>query len=276
VRAHGPPLSSTAMTALLQHWFELILPLLAGWPRVFALMMTVPLFPKQGFAFLVRNGVAIALLLGVYPTLAVQLPPSTWDVIHWIGFAAKEAFIGFLLGFALGALMWVFQSLGDLIDNQVGLNNAAIFDPFSGHSGGPYSGFMMQFAITVFIALGGLQLLAGLLYESYTLWPPTSFTPKLGDGYKNLALKGLQHDGAWALTLVAPLIIVLVLAELAVGLVNRVAPQLNSFYFAMPIKGVLAILMLVALVSFWVDALRGAVNSLRDLLTPWDAALRSK
>jgi type III secretion protein T len=262
--------------ALFQHWIDLLLPLLAAWPRALALMLTLPLFPKQGFALLVRNGIAVALLLGAYPMLAAHMPPRDWETARWFGFALKEAFIGFLLGYAIGALFWVFQSVGDLIDNQIGLNNASIFDPFGGHSGGPYSGFLMQFSITVFIALGGLQLLAGLLYESYTLWPPRSFVPTLGEGYRQLALDGLQHKGGWTLTLVAPLIIVLVLAELAVGLVNRVTPQLNSFYFAMPVKGVLAILMLVALVSFWTDALRGAAAELRNLLPAWDAALRSR
>ena len=84
----------------------------------------------------------------------------------------------------------------------------------------------------------------------------------------------MQYKGALTLTLVAPLVIVLVLAELAVGLVNRVAPQLNSFYFAMPIKGVLALLLLVAMISPWVEAIRNAVADLRGLLLPWNAVWR--
>lgn len=262
------------MPPLLQHWLEQLLPLAAGFPRALALMLTLPLFPKQGFALLVRNAVAVSLLLGAYPMLVVQSPPIEWNAVQWIGFAIKEAFIGFILGYAMGTMFWVFQSIGELIDNQIGLNNASIFDPFGGHSGGPYSGFLMQFSIVVFVAMGGLQLLSSLLYESYTLWPMRSFVPKLTAGYAELAREGFQYKGAWTLTLVAPLIIVLVLAELAVGLVNRITPQLNSFYFSMPIKGVLAILMLAAMTSQWVDALRGATATLRGLLAPWDAVWR--
>jgi type III secretion protein T len=262
------------MQTMLQQWFEQLLPLAAAFPRALALMLTLPLFPKQGFALLVRNAVALSLLLGAYPMLVVQSPPAEWVAVQWIGFALKEAFIGFILGYALGAMFWVFQSVGDLIDNQIGLNNASIFDPFGGHSGGPYAGFLLQFSVVIFISIGGLQLLASLLYESYTLWPMRSFTPRLTAGYEALAREGLQYKGAWTLTLVAPLVIVLVLAELAVGLVNRVTPQLNSFYFAMPIKGTLAILMLVAMTSQWVDALRGAAAGLRGVLAAWDAVWR--
>jgi type III secretion protein T len=250
------------------------MPLAAAFPRMLALMMTIPLFPKAGFAFLVRNGIGIALLLAIYPMLATQVPPSGWHVGQWLGFVLKEAFLGFLIGYAMGTIFWVFQSVGELIDNQVGLNNATIFDPFGGHAGGPYAGFLMQISIVLFVVLGGLQLLAGLLYESFLLWPMSSFVPALGDGYERLFRDGLQRDGALVLTLVAPLIIVLVLAELAVGLINRVAPQLNSFYFSMPIKGVLAILMLVALISFWGDALRSAFVGMRGLLGSMDGAMR--
>jgi type III secretion protein T len=262
------------MATQMQLWLEQLLPLAAGFPRALALMLTLPLFPTQGFAFMVRNGIAISLLLHAYPMLAVHAPPPSWSAVEWIGFAAKEAFIGFLLGYALGSVFWAFQAVGDLIDNQIGLNNASIFDPFGGHTGGPYSGFLLQFSIVVFVILGGLKLLSGLLYESYTLWPMRSFTPQLTAGYEALARNGLQHHGALTMTLVAPIVIVLVLAELAVGLVNRVTPQLNSFYFSMPIKGVLAILMLAALVSHWIDALGGVFAGMRGLLTSWDAVLR--
>jgi type III secretion protein T len=255
--------------APIQHWLDQVLPLAAAFPRALALMLTIPLFPKEGFAFLVRNAVAVSLLLGVYPLLAVQIPPLDWGVASWIGFALKEVFIGFILGYALGSIFWVFQSVGELIDNQIGLNNASIFDPFGGHAGGPYAGFLLQLSVIIFIAIGGLQLLSGLLYESYTLWPMHSFVPKLSAGYEALAREGFQRDGALVMTLVAPIVIVLVLVELAVGLVNRATPQLNGFYFSMPIKGVMALLMLVAMVSPWADALRIEAAGMRDVLMTW-------
>lgn len=262
------------MTAQLSQWFEMLLPLLAAFPRALALVITVPLFPKQGFTLLVRNGLALSMLVGVYPMLVVQMPATDLSVLQWFGIATKEAFVGFIMGYAIGSVFWVFQSVGDLIDNQIGLNNASIFDPFGGHSGGPYAAFLLQLCVVIFVAVGGLHVLFGLLYESYTLWPVQSFVPQLGAGYARLAQEGLQYKGALTLTLVAPLVIVLVLAELAVGLVNRVAPQLNSFYFAMPIKGVLALLLLVAMISPWVEAIRNAVADLRGLLLPWNAVWR--
>jgi type III secretion protein T len=62
--------------------------------------------------------------------------------------------------------------------------------------------------------------------------------------------------------------------EIGIGLINRVAQQLNAFYFSMPIKGVIAALMLAILVSFWADALRDHITGWSRLLPAWDAAWR--
>jgi type III secretion protein T len=261
-------------SAALSEWIALAKPLLAGYPRALALLFTLPLFPQQSFPLLVRNGIAIAMLAGAYPMLAAQMPPSSWSAVEWIGYTLKESFIGFVIGYAVGALFWAMESAGALIDNQAGLNNANIFDPFGGHQGGPYAAFSMQAACLLFVLLGGLPLLAALLYESFTLWPMRSFVPAPGEAYKSLALSGFQSNAAWAVRLVAPVLIVLVVVELGIGLVNRVASELNAFYFAIPIKAATAALMVAVLLSFWVDALRDGMRELSQVLPPWNAVWR--
>jgi type III secretion protein T len=248
-------------------------PLLAAYPRALTLMVVLPLFPQQDFPMMVRNGIALALLAGVYPMLAAQLPGDL-SPVAWIGFTIKESFIGFVLGYALGSMIWALESVGGLIDNQAGMNNANIFDPFGGHQGGPYAAFLAQTAVVIFVLFGGLPVLASLLYESFSLWPMNSFTPSLGPGYQALAVGGFQSLAAWTVSLAAPILIVLVVIELGIGLINRVASELNAFYFAMPIKAVTAALMVAVLLSFWIDVLHDHIGDLGQLLGKWDSAWR--
>jgi type III secretion protein T len=247
--------------------------LLAGYPRALTMLYVLPLFPQQGFPLLIRNGIALSLLAGVYPMLAVQMPPLG-SPVEWIGYTIKESFIGFVIGYAMGALVWAMESVGGLIDNQAGMNNANIFDPFGGHQGGPYAAFLSHTAVALFVLFGGLPVLTSMLYESFTLWPMRSFTPTLGAGYKALALAQFQLNAAWVVSLAAPILTVLVVIELGIGLINRVASQLNAFYFSMPIKAVTAALMVAVLTSFWIDVLRDHVRDLAGLLGQWNAAWR--
>lgn len=236
-------------------------------------MMALPLFPQQGFPTMVRNGIALALLAGVYPMLQTQMP-ADFSPIDWVAFTIKESFIGYVMGYAIGSMIWALESVGALIDNQAGMNNANIFDPFGGHEGGPYAGFLSHTAVVVFVLFGGLPVLASLMYESFTLWPMQSFVPTLGAGYAALALGEFQSKAAWTVSLVAPILTVLVVIEIGIGLINRVASELNAFYFAMPIKAITAALMVAVLLSFWVDVLHGKVQELPKLLGDWNAAWR--
>ena len=53
----------------------------------------------------------------------------------------------------------------------------------------------------------------------------------------------------------APAIIVMFLATIGLGLVNRTAPQLNVFFLSMPVKSALGIAMLVVYLPFIMDML---------------------
>ena len=64
-------------------------------------------------------------------------------------------------------------------------------------------------------------------------------------------------DGMLRVTVVisAPVIIVMFLATLGLGLVNRTAPQLNVFFLSMPVKSALGIAMLAVYLPFIMDML---------------------
>ena len=53
----------------------------------------------------------------------------------------------------------------------------------------------------------------------------------------------------------APAIIVMFLATIGLGLVNRTAPQLNVFFLSMPVKSALGIALLIVYLPFIMDML---------------------
>ena len=98
-------------------------------------------------------------------------------------------------------------------------------------------------------------LLLGALYKSYAAWPVfgefVSFAPDAP-----VQMLGTL-DGMLRTTVViaAPVIIVMFLATLGLGLVNRTAPQLNVFFLSMPVKSALGIAMLIVYLPYIFDML---------------------
>ncbi|MGH8241462.1 MAG: type III secretion system export apparatus subunit SctT, partial [Steroidobacteraceae bacterium] len=240
-------------------------PLLIDMPRILAALIVAPLFPPGIFPTLLRSAIVVSLSLGLYPHFAA-MAPVTLAPLAWLALLGKEILLGALIGVAVGVLIWVFESVGALIDVQVGLSNGLLFDPFGGHQGGPTAAFMAQLAVILFVAGGGLYVLVSLLYESFRIWPVASFYPTLTLGIADFGTAQMGSLAQLLVRLAAPVILLLLLVDFGFGLLNRVVPQLNVFFFTMPIKGVLAALMIAVYLSYLVDVAGGELGRLETLL----------
>ncbi len=250
-------------------------PVLMGLPRVGAALLVLPLMPTAVAPRLLRSALAMVFVLAAYPLLAQDTAALGWNAAQWLGFILKEGFIGGMIGYATGLLLWALGAVGAWIDTQAGYNNAQIFDPFGGHTQGPLSILLMQFGVFLFMCFGGLQVFLQLLYESLALWPVSAFTPSLGAAFRDLAIQSSTTLLSLATRLGAPVIGMLLVVELGVGLLNKLAPQLNTYFFAMPLKGLAATLVLVLLMSHLMDVVIPQFGlSAAGLLQSLDAAWR--
>jgi type III secretion protein T len=244
--------------------WSFLAPLLAALPRIGAAVTVAPLFPASLFPRLLRGAVAIVLALYLYPHMAVHMP-AAMTPLPWLALIGKELLIGALIGFAVGTLVWALESVGSAIDFQVGFSNSQLFDPFIAHGSSPLGQLMASLAVTLLVSTGGLQVLAALLFESFRLWPMQSFYPSTQQ-LASLAGSSVQSFAELVVQLAAPAVLLLALVDVGFGLLNRVVPQLNVFFFTMPIKGALAALMIAMYISYLSDVLVGRLSGLEGWL----------
>jgi type III secretion protein T len=254
---------------------KLSLPIIVGSARIGAAFLVMPLLSTKVIPKRIRAGITFALVLAAYPMFApIAASMEFWSKGQWVGFALKEAFIGAVVGYSMGVIIWALTALGELIDTQVGYNNTKIFDPFTNHEQGPIAVFMSQLGGLLFLGLGGLHVFLQILYESFNLWPPGSFYPELSVALSNFAVATAGSLLELAVRIAAPIVGVLLVVELGIGLINRMAPQLNTFYFAMPVKGVTALLMLALLLTHIVDVVVISIGSPELRLQTLDSVWR--
>jgi type III secretion protein T len=242
-------------------------------PRLLAIFLVVPFLSGAMLTGTVRN--ALLLMLAIYMApVAGELPQPS--IAIWVLIAGKEALIGLMLGLGFGIFIWAIQSVGDLIDFQTGSGNASFFDPVAGHDNGPTGEFLGWLVITLFVSAGGLLAMLGVVVESYRLWPVASFFPDPGAVLEQFALRQGDTLFLWIVKLAAPVVFVLLLVELGVGLISRVAPQLNVFVFSQPLKSLLAHLMLLLFLFFLFDALQEFLRPENGVLAFLRGALRAR
>ena len=202
-----------------------------------------------------RRAAVLAFACVVIPFVKAGMPPG--EPNFWMfGVAAfKEALIGFLIGFFAAIPFWIAENVGNFIDNQRGATMGEVYSPLSGAQVSTTGIFFTQIVSTIFFVGGAILVFLGAIYSSYLIWPVF----KEGVSFmKDAPVEILGSlDGMLRTTVVisAPVIIIMFLATLGLGLVNRTAPQLNVFFLSMPVKSALGVAMLIIYLPFIMDML---------------------
>ncbi|AKK24869.1 type III secretion system export apparatus subunit SctT [Pandoraea oxalativorans] len=210
-----------------------------------AMLLLPPLSSGVLGGMLVRNALALMATLPTLPLFAsLSLPNGLTDPGAYLLLVASELTIGLLMGFSAAIPFWALDMAGFLLDTMRGASMAGVFNPLIGGQSSPLGGLFSQIAAALFMSLGGFHALMSALYASYTHLPPgaswhwaAGFLPMLEREWHTLQVLMLGFA--------MPAIVLMVLVDLALGLMNRSAQQMNVFSLSMPIKSVLTLLMLL-------------------------------
>ncbi|MGY1458046.1 MULTISPECIES: type III secretion system export apparatus subunit SctT [unclassified Luteimonas] len=235
-------------------------------PRVIGAFLMLPLMTQQTVPAMVRNSFMVSLGIIVLPVALAGLPMENLGTIEWPLIVLKEIFIGVAIGFCFGIVFWAVAAVGSVIDTQVGMSMAQVFDPIQGHQVTLHGEFLSQLATWLFMASGAFLVFLDLLMGSYVLWPVASYFPNLPAAGMNLFVGQFDYMMTTVLVLAAPVMVVMLVIDLSFGLVNRYAPQLNVFALTMPIKAWLATALILLLIGVYVEILLERLGSNRYLL----------
>lgn len=244
-------------------------------PRIGAALLVLPLLAPDTVPPGVRNALIVALALCTAPLVAPGAGGVAIAGAALLPFVLKEALIGAVIGFAFGIAFWALGMAGELIDQKIGATAAQATDPSSGNTGGTTGTLLTRLGTVLFVALGGVPVFFGLVFDSYRVWPMQSFWPALDVQASAFHIQRGADLLRIALLVAAPVWGVLLLAELGFGLINRYAKQLNVFAMSMAVKGWLAVAVLLLMLGTIADTIATWIGAQRGLLDALQAALPS-
>jgi len=246
------------------HW---IFALILGYGRMLGLLILFPLFSWIGRLNTIRNGAAVAFALPMVPFLmeTVPLPELTFS-IPYIIMLGKEVFIGVMLGLFTAVPIWGVQGAGDLIDTYRGASSANLFDPNMALEA-PITGMLFIIAmLCIFLISGGLQIVLGAVYDSYTIWPAATPWPELS--MKSAAAMGGLVDKFLMIGIViaAPLLIAMFLAEATLAFTSQINKRGNLWELDSAIKNVVYSFLLPIYMLFVVKYFGRELTIMRELV----------
>jgi flagellar biosynthetic protein FliR len=209
-----------------------IVPLLWPFLRALALLSALPVFSQRAVPMRVRIGLAGLVALAAQPSLP-EVAPLALDTLPALGQVAQQVMIGLTIGFAVRLVFAGVELAGELIGLQMGLNFAGFFDPVSASQGTATARFLGTMTAFLFVIINGHLLVVAALVQSFEAFPVSA---------QPLAFLHALSPQAWGaelfrigLTLALPIVGMLLFVNLVLGMISRVAPQINVFAVGFPI-----------------------------------------
>lgn len=240
--------------AQLQHWVTLLL-----WPlcRIGAFLMVDPLLGHANIPNTVKVGFAVLLSV----LLAPVLPPlPDVPVVSWegLGVCVEQVLIGASLGMVMKVTLAATEMAGEICGLQMGLGFANFYAAESNTNTMVLSRLLSMVTLLMFLALDGHLQVLELLAGTFSALPVGNLHFDAG-AWQLIARYG-SHIFLTGLLLALPMVAALLIINLAMGILNRAAPQLTVFAVGFPVTLSMGLVLFMALTGDLGHFLGGLLN----------------
>ena len=203
--------------------------------RVSCLVYTAPFFGMNGTPKRIKIGFSIVVAYLLYQVIPRTTVMEYDTVTGYAILVLKEVIVGLLLGYACNICTTVVGFAGRIIDMEIGLSMASLIDPMTKENVS-VTGALYQYAVMLMLIITGMyQYILKALVESFTLIPVTGalFVP---DRLLSVMLKFLADYVLIGFRICLPVFAVMIILNAVLGILTKVAPQMNMFSVGLQMK----------------------------------------
>lgn len=232
--------------------------------RILAWLLVVPPFSSKALPGTAKVVLAVGLAVAVAPASKVAVPS---DAVGLAVVAGEQVLVGGMLGFVTYLVFAAVSAAGSLVDVFGGFSLAQAFDPMSVNQNSVFGTFHQFLATALLFTTKTHLLVVGGLLETFRVLPVGQMPSMPHDA--SILTTGMTLMFLSAVQIALPMVAVLVLADLGLALMTKVAPQLNAMNVMFPAK--IGLVLLILGMSF--PVLPGVVSRLGELATQAMAAV---
>lgn len=200
--------------------------------RILAFIAAVPLWSTAGIPRRTRLILGLAITLALAPALPA-MPNVAPGSLTGLWILAQQMLIGIAMGFAARVVFTAVDLAGEFIGFQMGLGFATFYDPLNSAQTPVISEFIGLLGLLLFLSLNGHLIYIATLAQSFHAIPVSATS--LGTGsWLNIAELGGKIFSA-GLLIALPVIVALMITNIALAVLTRAAPQLNIFALGFPL-----------------------------------------
>ncbi|EPP34686.1 bacterial export s, 1 family protein [Chlamydia ibidis] len=223
--------------------------------RLLPIFAIVPFLGAKLFPSPIKIGIGLSWLALIFPLVLSQTHITNYlddNIFYFL--IIKEIFIGTLIGFILSFPFYAAQSAGSFITNQQGIQGLeGATSLISIEQTSPHGIFYHYFVTITFWLVGGHRIILAIVLQSLAVIPIHSFVPiemmSLKAPVWVAIIKMCQLCLVMTIQLSAPAAVAMLMSDLFLGIINRMAPQVQVIYLLSALKAFMGLLFLT--LSWW-------------------------
>ena len=248
-----------------------VLPLMLVVARLTGLFVFTPLLNSSTVPIRFRALLAFMFGVALYSG-APPIPEHAWiDTVQLVPLLFAELLIGMVIGLIAAMPIYALQMGGYIMGYQMGLALAESFNPVLNTNGSVIGQALFLFAVFVFIAAGGLDIVFLSLAESLRTAPIGMFAvPDIPlDAFVGIFSSGFEL----ALRISTPILAAVSMSQVAMGLVMKTMPQINIMSVGFAVQIVTGLLVLTLLLHIIGEVATDEIDMVMNALSDWVASL---
>lgn len=203
--------------------------------RMSCFVFSAPFFSTKNTPAVVRIGISFFTSMLLYQALTPSEAVVYDTVLGYAVIVMKEAVTGLLIGFAANICTSIVNFAGHIADMEVGLTMVSLLDPTT-QQNSSVTGILYQYVVMLLmIATGMYRYLFGAMADTYTLIPINGAVFSSGS-LLNSMITFLGDYVIIGFRMILPIFCTILLLNAVLGVLAKVAPQMNMFSVGIQLK----------------------------------------
>lgn len=203
--------------------------------RMSCFVFVAPFFSMKNTPAVVRIGISFFTSMLLYQALTPSEAIAYETVLEYAVIVMKEAVAGLLIGFSANICTSIVNFAGHIADMEVGLTMVTLMDPTT-QQNSSITGILYQYVVMLLmIATGMYRYLFGAMADTYILIPINGAVFS-SESLLNSMLTFLSDYVIIGFRMILPVFCAILLLNAVLGILAKVAPQMNMFSVGIQIK----------------------------------------
>lgn len=203
--------------------------------RVSCLIFLAPFYGMNSTPARIKIGLSIFVAYLLYQLMPAQTRLAYNTVTSYAVIVLKEVICGLLLGFGCNICMSILSFSGRIIDMETGLSMASLMDPMTREQSS-ITGILYQYAVLLLLIISGMyQYILKALVESFILIPVNGAIFR-SDRLLRVMLEFMADYIFIGFRICLPIFTVMLILNAVLGILAKVAPQMNMFAVGIQLK----------------------------------------